>query len=448
MYCGKCGRELPDSTGFCPSCGEPASGLPASEPVSVGNWFLTMLLAVIPIAYVVMIFVWAFGNSNPSKKNWARASLIWVLVGILAAGLVVFAITGGLALLGLREKASGADNIIASSQAEKDDSADSSFALPSSSVETNHSAVTVPASAPYDEIPAEPDDGFIFPNSDTELLDQRDVRRLSDSDLRYAINEIYARHGYIFHKNELNEYFGQFDWYTPEIPADEFSAGDCFNQIEKQNWNLLVNERNSRPAAYENESEDWVYATLASSGDKSAEALVLRELTENGSWSEYFDGKNSDIWLKEYPTKSCRVRQKTTITTGREFELFITNNANAYRSRTGETGQNMTAYDMAVEEYSQNRLDHMYSELKWLGEYPVFDSSVELINGNSWYVYSGYNSGQGIQDCFWIFFFIDESQETAVEVSFEYVLYSGATLADTDFFNEWYLNLSESLLIR
>lgn len=199
---------------------------------------------------------------------------------------------------------------------------------------------------------------------------------------------------------------------------------------------------------YKNETETWGYATLASSGDKSVEALVLRELTANGKWNEYFDGTNSDVWLKEYPAKHSNVRQTTTITTGREFELFITNNANSYRSRTGVVNQNLTDCDMAIEEYLQNVFNHMYSELNWLDGNPVFEKDVEIINGNSWYVYSGYNSGSAAQDYFWTFFFVDESQKIAVEVSFEYVLYRGATLADASFFNEWYLNLSESLIIR
>ena len=47
------------------------------EPVSFGDWMLTMLLLVIPIVNIVMLFVWAFGsNTNPSKSNWAKASLL------------------------------------------------------------------------------------------------------------------------------------------------------------------------------------------------------------------------------------------------------------------------------------------------------------------------------------------------------------------------------------
>lgn len=92
------------------------------------------------------------------------------------------------------------------------------------------------------------DDGFIFPDSDTELIAQEEIENLSDSDLTYAINEIYARHGYIFRSDELRQYYEQFSWYMGEIPSSEFSV-DCFNQIEQQNWNLLVKERDRRKAS-------------------------------------------------------------------------------------------------------------------------------------------------------------------------------------------------------
>lgn len=103
--------------------------------------------------------------------------------------------------------------------------------------------------APPEDMPEpDPSNGFIFPNSDTELIEPWEVEALSDSDLTYAINEIYARHGYIFRSAELSEYYGQFPWYTGITSSEEFSV-DCFNQIEKQNWNLLVQERNSRREA-------------------------------------------------------------------------------------------------------------------------------------------------------------------------------------------------------
>lgn len=92
---------------------------------------------------------------------------------------------------------------------------------------------------------ADVDSGFVFPNSDTELIEEQEAQNLSDRDLAFAINEIYARHGYLFQNNEVRGYYEQFDWYNDKIPSVDVSA-DSFNEIERQNWNMLVNERNRR----------------------------------------------------------------------------------------------------------------------------------------------------------------------------------------------------------
>lgn len=50
----------------------------SSQPMSVGDWMLTIFLTAIPIVGIVMLFVWAFGDgTNTSKQNWAKATLIW-----------------------------------------------------------------------------------------------------------------------------------------------------------------------------------------------------------------------------------------------------------------------------------------------------------------------------------------------------------------------------------
>lgn len=45
-----------------------------------------MLLMVIPIANIVMLFVWGFGSSgNLNRKNWAKAALIWMAIGVVCS---------------------------------------------------------------------------------------------------------------------------------------------------------------------------------------------------------------------------------------------------------------------------------------------------------------------------------------------------------------------------
>ncbi|MBQ7464119.1 MAG: hypothetical protein IJS86_04585 [Lachnospiraceae bacterium] len=63
-------------------------------PVSVGDWILTIFLTCIPLVGIIMLFVWAFGGGNAkSKSNWAKAQLIWMLIGLVLS-IVFYAILG------------------------------------------------------------------------------------------------------------------------------------------------------------------------------------------------------------------------------------------------------------------------------------------------------------------------------------------------------------------
>ena len=87
--------------------------------------------------------------------------------------------------------------------------------------------------------------GVIFPDSSESVLDESEVKELSDEDLRYAINELYARHGYIFNDEELKEYYSQFEWYEETVKSGDFTM-DMFNDVEKENVQMLQKERERR----------------------------------------------------------------------------------------------------------------------------------------------------------------------------------------------------------
>ena len=62
--------------------------------MSVGDWMITYLITAIPLINIVMLFVWAFGDSpNKTRGNWAKANLIWVAI-IMALYLFFFLILG------------------------------------------------------------------------------------------------------------------------------------------------------------------------------------------------------------------------------------------------------------------------------------------------------------------------------------------------------------------
>lgn len=62
--------------------------------VKTGDWFVTILVTAIPLVGLIMLFVWAFGGgTNPSKANWAKASLIWALIAVVIY-VFLFAVLG------------------------------------------------------------------------------------------------------------------------------------------------------------------------------------------------------------------------------------------------------------------------------------------------------------------------------------------------------------------
>lgn len=69
---------------------------PTSSEVGFGEWFLTIFLTAIPLVGLVLLFVWAFGSTtNPSKANWAKASLAWAAIGIVIY-LIIFVVIMGI----------------------------------------------------------------------------------------------------------------------------------------------------------------------------------------------------------------------------------------------------------------------------------------------------------------------------------------------------------------
>ena len=46
------------------------------KPLSTGEWFVTLLVFMIPVVNIIMHFVWAFGEGNIGRRNLCRAQLL------------------------------------------------------------------------------------------------------------------------------------------------------------------------------------------------------------------------------------------------------------------------------------------------------------------------------------------------------------------------------------
>lgn len=63
------------------------------EPVSFGEWMVSLLLMMIPCVNIIMMFVFAFGNGKKSKSNFFKAYLVWMLISIVLC-FIIFGIMG------------------------------------------------------------------------------------------------------------------------------------------------------------------------------------------------------------------------------------------------------------------------------------------------------------------------------------------------------------------
>ena len=59
-----------------------------AQPMTVGDWMLTLLVLAIPLVNLVMYLVWALSSSgNVNRKTFCQASLYWFLI-IMGVALV------------------------------------------------------------------------------------------------------------------------------------------------------------------------------------------------------------------------------------------------------------------------------------------------------------------------------------------------------------------------
>ncbi len=70
------------------------------EILSVSDWLITLLISAIPLVGFIMLFVWAFSSNAPaSKSNWAKATLVLMVIGIVLA--IIILVIFGATILGL-----------------------------------------------------------------------------------------------------------------------------------------------------------------------------------------------------------------------------------------------------------------------------------------------------------------------------------------------------------
>ena len=80
---------------------------------------------------------------------------------------------------------------------------------------------------------------YIFPDSNSRYLSEEEVRGVEAGRLFIGRNEIFARHGYIFQDEGLQQHFNSMPWYSGTVTAEQFNADAVFNDFEKKNAELI-----------------------------------------------------------------------------------------------------------------------------------------------------------------------------------------------------------------
>ena len=67
------------------------------KPLTTGEWFVTLLILGVPLIGLIMHLVWAFGDGHRGRRNFCRASLLWlaVLIGLAFISFIAFLVLGG-----------------------------------------------------------------------------------------------------------------------------------------------------------------------------------------------------------------------------------------------------------------------------------------------------------------------------------------------------------------
>ncbi|MCD8181619.1 MAG: YARHG domain-containing protein [Firmicutes bacterium] len=244
MKCTNCGNELQNNARFCDNCGAKAE--PISEaaycpncgkPLEAGAEFCGECGASVNGAQRQ--------TYTPPQNSGGSKALVAVI--IIAAVLAVGALAGTFIYLNFFNDDNAvvetSDDTTRRDRSSRDDDSDTGSAKNKATTAPTKkpSATSTPKAATPSPTPSSM---YLF-DSDKQYITTDYLDTKTQDEVRLILNEMYARHGYIFQLEQYQEYFGKQSWYTPRYESAE-TAESYFNDYEKENKKIIVNYETSK----------------------------------------------------------------------------------------------------------------------------------------------------------------------------------------------------------
>ncbi len=91
--------------------------------------------------------------------------------------------------------------------------------------------------------------GMLRKDASNYRFTENDLSPLTAKELTYLRNSVYAKHGYVFNSQELNNYFKRISWYHPDASVTEA----VLNSVERANVEFIKNYQERNGKTYESQ---------------------------------------------------------------------------------------------------------------------------------------------------------------------------------------------------
>lgn len=290
MKCIECGHELKDGAIFCIRCGAMQVSMDGKPIERSGDWPEVDAQSNSNYRSSTDGALHSAQSKNPRgfkpapQRNGGRiAAIIVAIIALIAVIAFAVVMLTQPATSGSSEASSAATSASASTTSDSSTATSSTSSASTSSASastSSQSASTASASASATSASAdaaaaaaaaeaaaqqqqqqaaqpEPEptyyynDYYVLPESSYYYYSWDELSGMSSYDLYIARNEVYARHGRMFNRSDLQDYFNSQAWYEPlYTPAQWDSMGNQLSDAELSNVKLMKQVEESKGSPY------------------------------------------------------------------------------------------------------------------------------------------------------------------------------------------------------